>query len=107
MDTEQALLTVRSTKFYKTRLVPIAPALQREFAAYDRWKRTQIMKAKTEGYFVDRRGFELVDHQVRSLFEDIRAHGRLGDPESGKRPRIHDFRHTFAVHRLISGYRRG
>jgi integrase/recombinase XerD len=107
VDTEQALLTVRATKFYKTRLVPVAPALQREMIAYDRWKRARLIQPLDAAYFVDRRGSELVDHQVRRLFESARDHCKLGNAESGKRPRIHDFRHTFAVQRLIGGYRRG
>jgi integrase/recombinase XerD len=107
VDTEQAILTVRATKFYKTRLVPVAPSLQRELAAYDRWKRAQNVHPEPSFYFIDKRGLPLRDHQVRTLFEDLRDQCRLGKPESGKRPRIHDLRHTFAVHRLTAGYRRG
>lgn len=107
VHTEQALLTVRSTKFYKTRLVPVSPLLQRELIAYDKWKAVQKQDMQITAYFRDRRGLALVDYQVRSLFEDLRDHCRLSNPESGKRPRIHDFRHTFAVHRLTSAYRRG
>jgi integrase len=107
VNTEQALLTVRSTKFYKTRLVPVSPLLQRELIAYDKWKAAQKQDMQITAYFRDRRGLALVDYQVRSLFEDLRDHCRLSNPESGKRPRIHDFRHTFAVHRLTSAYRRG
>lgn len=107
VDTEQAMLTVRATKFYKTRLVPVAASLQRELAAYDRWKRSQNVHPEPCFYFIDRRGLPLRDHQVRTLFEDLRAKCRLGRSDSGKRPRIHDLRHTFAVHRLTAGYRRG
>jgi integrase/recombinase XerD len=107
VDTKQAVLTVRSTKFYKTRLVPVSPLLSRELVVYDRWKATQKQDRQIGAYFRDARGMAVVDHQVRSLFEDLRDHCRLGNPESGKRPRIHDFRHTFAVHRLTSAYRRG
>jgi len=49
-------------------------------AAYDRWKRAQNVHPEPSFYFIDKRGLPLRDHQVRTLFEDLRDQCRLVAP---------------------------
>jgi len=107
VDLTEGLLMVRATKFYKTRLVPVAPPLQRELLLYHRWKSVQPSSKVDDAFFIDQKGRKLQDSQIRGAFENLRHHCRISKPEFGQRPRIHDFRHTFAVQRLLTGYRRG
>jgi len=44
---------------------------------------------------------------VQQTFRDIRLAAGLEQAGNGIRPRMHDLRHTFAVHKLVAWYRRG
>jgi integrase len=107
VDVESGILKVRATKFYKTRLVPVGPALQRQLAQYANWRATAPFSVQVDSFFVDRRGAGLKDLQIRRVFEALRKQCKIAKPDTGQVPRMHDFRHSFAVHRLITGYRRG
>jgi site-specific recombinase XerD len=107
VDIEQGILKVRATKFYKTRLVPVGGGLQRELARYAEWRATERFSIQTDSFFVDRKGSALKDPQIRAIFEDLRRQCKLVKPETSQVPRMHDMRHSFAVHRLITGYQRG
>lgn len=109
VDIDAALLTIRESKFYKTRLVPIGPRLTGVLRTYadDRYQRGHFTDPGTT-FFVTRTGSAV----TRALAE--RAFVRLRDiagiaREDGARyqPRLHDLRHSMAVHRLVSWYRQG
>jgi len=105
VDLNESILTIRNAKFGKTRLVPVGPQLNRVLAEYDRTRPkcrpvdAPFFAARTRGP-VHPVGLEL---KFRLLCE--RAGIRRTD--TPKRPRIHDLRHTFAVHRLTSWYQQG
>jgi integrase len=109
VDLETALLTIRESKFYKTRLVPIGPSLTAVLRSYtnDRYQRGHSIDPGAT-FFVTRTGTAV----TRGLAE--RAFVRLRDiagitREDGARyqPRLHDLRHSMAVHRLVAWYREG
>lgn len=109
VDIDAALLTIRESKFYKTRLVPIGPRLTGVLRTYadDRYQRGHFTNPGAT-FFVTRTGSAV----TRALAE--RAFVRLRDiagiaREDGARyqPRLHDLRHSMAVHRLVSWYREG
>jgi site-specific recombinase XerD len=109
VDLTKNLLTVRESKFYRTRLVPIGIRLTGELAAYAKQRNEwAISRSVVESFFVTRHGGPV----IRSLAE--RSFCRLRDlanvlRHDGARyqPRLHDLRHTFAVHRLVAWYREG
>jgi integrase/recombinase XerD len=107
VDVESGILKVRATKFYKTRLVPVGPALQRQLAHYADWRATAPFSVQVDSFFVDRRGAGLKDPQIREVFDALRKQCKIAKPDTGQVPRMHDLRHSFAVHRLITGYQRG
>lgn len=103
------LLLVRKSKFYKTRWVPISPQLSGILDAYfikrRRWHRPLTGDSS---FFATCRKAALDDGYVRSIFPVVRRRAGLDHPGTGGfRPRIHDLRHTSAVHRLITWYREG
>jgi len=109
VELDTALLTIREGKFYKTRLVPIGPRLTAVLRAYadDRYQRSHS-NGPGATFFVTRTGNAV----KRGLAE--RAFVRLRDiagitREDGARyqPRLHDLRHSMAVHRLVAWYRKG
>lgn len=107
VDLAGHLLTVRKSKFYKTRWVPISPQLSGVLEAYFR-KRRRWQRPVTGGsaFFATRKKPALDHAYVAHVFQQLRNRAGLCRPgRSG--PRIHDLRHTSAVHRLVAWYREG
>jgi len=100
----EGVLTVLDTKFRKDRLVPTAPELTERLTLLQ--KKLGRRKGEAPFFpvrtncFYDKRA--IYDTFRRLLWESgIPHHGR------GKGPRVHDLRHTFAVHRMMIWYREG
>ena len=109
VDLAEGLLTVRKSKFYKTRWVPISPELSAILDAYFR-KRGRWHRPVTgsSAFFATCKKPALEPQYVRGIFYEVRRRAGLDRPgPSGFRPRLHDLRHTSAVHRLITWYREG
>jgi integrase/recombinase XerD len=106
VDLNGSLLTIRNTKFGKTRLVPLGPQLSRALIQYDR-SRSKRRPADapffttTLGHRVNARTLQKI---FRLLCDRAGIHRRDGVRQQ---PRIHDLRHAFAVHRLTSWYQQG
>jgi site-specific recombinase XerD len=109
VDLSAALLTIGESKFYKTRLVPIGPRLNATLAAYaDHGRQWDHANDPGVAFFLTRTGTAV----TRGMAE--RAFARLRDiagiyREDGARyqPRLHDMRHSMAVHCLVNWYREG
>jgi site-specific recombinase XerD len=103
---ENDLLYIAEGKFRKARWVPLHPSVSREL---HRYTERRLMKGPRGGdapLFLNLRAGRLchctVYHAFRQVLEKcgIEHHEHTG-------PRIHDLRHTFAVHRLLAWYRDG
>ncbi len=107
VDLSNAVLTIRDSKFFKTRLVPIGPKTAQVLAEYASGHDTPYKKTHTP-FFVGRNGKPVPIHMFERAFKQIRVHAGL-HREGGPRcqPRLHDLRHTSAVHRLTAWYREG
>ena len=100
------LLTIRRSKFYKTRLVPIHPRLSELLRCHTLQRHP---RSSSDGpLFVKRDGSPLnhgsVERPFRYLCECCGI--RRGD-DTRYQPRLHDIRHAFAVNRLLEWYRQG
>jgi integrase/recombinase XerD len=105
VDLDGSLLTVHRSKFGKTRLIPFGPQLGSALARYA----TRVRPSAAEApFFTTRAGARVktdtLRHNYRLLCE--RA-GVCREDGARYQPRLHDLRHTFAVHRLTSWYRQG
>jgi integrase/recombinase XerD len=109
VDLANALLTIRDTKFFKSRLVPVGPDLSNVLSDYARWRITTHPSAKAEGhFFVSRRGTAIHRWNLQGAFERLREQVGVRRIDGGRhQPRLHDLRHAFAVHRLTEWYRLG
>jgi integrase/recombinase XerD len=89
-------LLIRETKFCKTRLVPLhdtaATGLQRYLAR-------RRPRSDDDPVFVDKRGLALRYIAVKETFDGLVGKAGIRS-RSGRRPRLHDLRHTFAVRAL-------
>jgi site-specific recombinase XerD len=109
VDLPNALLTVRNTKFHKTRLVPLGADLQQVMTQY-LTQRQAAGHAQRPGtpFFVLRRGTPVSVQIVEQNFRCLCAYTGVRRSDGARyQPRLHDLRHSFAVHRLTSWYRQG
>jgi len=103
---ENDLLYIAEGKFRKARWVPLHPSASRELHRYVKRRLMNGPRAGDAPLFVNLRAGRLrhctVYHTFRQLLEKcgIEHHKHTG-------PRIHDLRHTFAVHILLAWYRDG
>jgi integrase/recombinase XerD len=108
VDLEQALLTVQQTKFFKRRLVPLGKDLTRVLIEYRRSADRQSARSADSPFFRMRNGERIGKSTIERTFCLLRTIARVSRPGGARRqPRLHDLRHTAAVHRLIAWYRGG
>ena len=110
VDLPEGILTIRESKFYKSRLVPMGSALTGSLGNYVAQRSkdhpTQLRLEST--LFLTRTSTPLKRNTAENIFSRLRIHaGVLRSDGCRYQPRLHDLRHAFAVHRLISWYRQG
>ena len=108
VDLDNQLLTIRQTKFFKSRLVPVGDDLARVLHSYHAQQWTG-WSPTAESTFLSCRGRKPIKHQTaRLVFYRMREEAKVWREETASyQPRLHDFRHTFAVTRLVTWYREG
>jgi integrase len=99
-DGEQSLLSLRHTKGAQSRQVVLHPSA---LAALQRYDQQRPKGGSTSAFFSLRSGSPLHPDSLYEVFTQLRR--RLGWPVPGWR--LHDLRHTFAVHCLIGWYQQG
>jgi site-specific recombinase XerD len=109
VDLDQSLLTIRETKFYKTRLVPLGPDLSQALTVYLAARSERRHPSPPEAFLLTTRHSLPVTVQLaEDTFKRLcRKVGVRRKDESRFVPRLHDLRHAFAVHRLTACYREG
>jgi len=104
VDLAAGILTVREGKFSKDRLVPLTPSMMgrlRRYAAF-------LGEGDSSSMF-----FPTVDGKPYSkgtiyhIFRQLLWKCRIPHGGRGRGPRLHDLRHSFAVHKLESWYKQG
>lgn len=107
VDLENSILTVRDTKFYKSRLVPLGADLVGVLHDYRRNHTPDAQGVETP-FFCNRLRTGVTHAQADHEFQWLRAEANVLRFDVARyQPRLHDFRHTFAVTRLTSWYREG
>lgn len=109
LDQPARVLTIRETKFYKTRLVPIGQAMGTALVRYvDRRRLLPMPQGEQSALFASRSGHRIDYLRVWTLFRRIRSYaGIICPPGATRPPRLHDLRHTAAVHRVVDWYGEG
>jgi site-specific recombinase XerD len=109
VDLSKNLLTIRDTKFFKTRWVPVGPHLSTVLVAYAKIRQRMPRPARNESaFFATRRGTAVTRGTAEHIFRRLCEQAGIRRSDGGRfQPRLHDIRHTFALNRLISWYRDG
>jgi integrase len=111
VDLKAGVLTVRCTKFAKSRHVPLHASATEALRQYRRSRDRYVTPTKDSPFFVGsrgrRRGGQLGMHQIDRVFASLRT--QLGWRNRGAHhaPRVHDLRHTFVVRRIVAWHSQG
>jgi integrase/recombinase XerD len=107
VDLEKGLLTVRLTKFGKSRLIPLHPSTVERLTAYLSRRDLLHPRPSTGRFFLSNQGTPLTDCMVRWTFVKLSRQIGLRKAGDGFGPRLHDLRHRFAVTTLLHWYEIG
>jgi integrase len=109
VDLVQGLLTIRRTKFDKNRLVPLHPSTCEVLRDYVRLRdETYARRGRpVRFFFAAIHGTRLNNSGVNLVFRTLSRQIGLRKAGGGPGPRLHDFRHRFAVETLLRWYRSG
>jgi integrase len=107
VDLEEGVLTVRQTKFGKSRLLPLHPTTRAALRSYAERRDGHLGSRCSPYFFVAERGGRLLKPYVHSVFWRLSREIGLRRPGDSTGPRVHDFRHRFAIRTLVSWYREG
>src|SRR5260370_30379107 len=102
VDLENRVLTVRDSKFFKTRLVPIGPRLTMVLTDYlSRRRQLPLPAGDDSAFLATRTGIHMDYKRVNKLFCRLRLAAQIRREAAARyQPRIHDIRHATAVHPL-------
>lgn len=110
-DLEAQLLTIRQSKFGKSRLVPIHSSTTEALKHYVQERNRVFPISRSSRFFVSEHGADLNLGSVRRWLCKISIACGLRQKADGQRcgrgPRLQDLRHTFATRRLVEWYESG
>jgi len=104
VNLDEGILDIHEAKFGKHRLVPMAPSITTRLKRY----RERVGEHGNDAYFFPSR--DKGPYHPRTIYGVLRQIlSTIGLAHGGRNqgPRLHDLRHTYAVHRLIQWYREG
>ena len=107
VDLEQAVLTIRTAKFGRWRLVPVHSSTCAVLVDYLERRERFFSRPVSSYVFVTRRGTRLDTGHVHRAFYALSRQTGLRATGASNGPRLHDFRHRFAVQVLIRWYESG
>ncbi len=110
IEPRTGVLQIRESKFHKSRLVPLSPDALAEFHHYLSQRLTPTFDTRPASPLLCnlKRGRlgpyteTGLRYAIYSLFDAAGVYG-----SDGRRPRVHDLRHSFAIQALIRWYREG
>lgn len=106
VDISQSLIHIRGTKFFKTRIVPLNDCLNTVIRTFIARQGNHYSADGESSLFSSSDGTALSDTTLEVTFRRLRTIAGIGRKGGARdQPRIHDLRHSAAVHRVIAWYR--
>jgi integrase len=107
IDWPDCALTVRDSKYGKSREVLVHPSTLAALDAYRRQRDRLAPSRCALSFFVSTRGTRLCHETIQPTFRRLLRQAGLQQPASSPQPHLHGLRHTFAVDTLVGWYRDG
>jgi integrase len=105
-DAEHALLTVRNSKFNKSRQILLHPTTVDALGRYGRQRDELCPSRRTSALFVSSTGARLGHPVLQPTFVGLLRDSGVGR-SAPRRPTVHDLRHSFTVATLVRWYHDG
>ena len=93
VDLGEGLLTIRNTKFGKSRQLPLHLTTVEALAGYARRRDQRRPPAKSPSFFTSAIGTRLLRDNVCTVFPRLVRETGLTSPNRLRPPRLHDLRH--------------
>ena len=109
VDLTHGVVTVRDSKFGKSRYLPVHESTAQALNRYARRRDRLCPNPLTPAFFLAERGTRITGCALRWTFAKLSKQIGLRGPSKshGIGPRLHDMRHRFAVNTLLRWYRDG
>ncbi|MFD2051864.1 tyrosine-type recombinase/integrase [Mesorhizobium calcicola] len=109
VDLQGGTITIRQTKFFKTRILPLPDSVIAELRAYiDARRRARGSQDARSGLFWHERGDgHYTPEMITWLLADVIRRAGLKPLRGKTGPRVHDLRHSMVVNRILEWYRTG
>lgn len=104
VDLDGGVLTVRSGKSRRSRLVPLHSTALAALCRYDRHRGRTGPRNPAAAFFQPERGRPLTLAAVHHAFARLRTRLGWATPQGRPTVRLHQFRHAFATRRLLRWY---
>jgi site-specific recombinase XerD len=107
-DAGTGVLTIQETKFFKSRFVPVGNDLRGVLFTYIERQWPQPSRSDITPLLGTVNGAPIMRQTAELVFKRLREQAGVSrSSDASYQPRLHDFRHTFAVVRLVTWYREG
>jgi len=109
VDFQGGTITIRQTKFYKTRVLPLPDSVMVELRSYTEARRRAggSLDPRSGLFWHEERGDRYTKQAVAWLLVDVIRRAGLKPPRGRTGPRLHDLRHSMVVNRIIEWYEAG
>ena len=104
VDLKNDWVTLRSNRFGRVRRIPIGPDLHQGLRRYV----ASVSENNRETFFANKDGSAIKAVTLGKSFQRLRTISGVARHDGASyQPRMHDLRHTFAVHRLTAWFKEG
>lgn len=106
-DRNSGFLTIRETKFHKSRLLPLHCTTVDVLTKYQELRDHSCPLPVDRNFFLSDRGTALAKATIYATFSKLRRTLGWEATEKSRAPRIYDLRHTFACNRITNWQKEG
>ena len=111
VDLDEGILSIRESKFGKSRLVPIGPSTRDALQQYAARRNVLCIRPSSQAFLLTEHGRRVQGGAARDMFAkltcEIGLRRAIRPKRRGRGPRLQDLRHTFTTRRLVEWYRAG
>ena len=107
VDLARGVLTVRKSKFGKSRYIPVHESTRQSLGNYAAQRDRLCPAPPSPGFFLSEHGARITEWALRWTFVKLSRQVGLRGSSDSRGPRLHDLRHRFAVATLLRWYRDG
>ena len=105
VNLKAGIITIRKSKFGKSRYLPIHASTNDKLITYTNHRSIFIKQPSTDSFFISEKGKPLTVNTAEIFYVRLSKKIGLRNQADSFGPRIHDFRHTFAINSLINCYK--